>query len=116
MRLIDADALISEINDRIEATIKWGVHAIVDRDMETKIRAEQAVATFCEASLTAKKMPTIEERKTGRWIHDGCDYPHGIDWCHCSICGNRDSMNSIYTQVDVYPYCAKCGAKMEVEE
>ena len=60
MRLIDADALIAEINDRIDAAIKWGVNAIADGDNEIKLRAEQAVATFCEASLTAKKMPTID--------------------------------------------------------
>lgn len=58
-RLIDADALTKEINDRIEAAIKWGVNAIADRDDEIKTRAEQAVATFCEASLAAKKLPTI---------------------------------------------------------
>lgn len=52
------------------------------------------------------------ERKTGRWIHDGRDNPHGIDWCHCSVCGNRDSVDSVYTHVDVYPYCARCGARM----
>lgn len=60
MRLIDADALIGEINERIEAAIKWGVNAIAEGDKEIKLRAEQAVATFCEASLTAKKMPTID--------------------------------------------------------
>lgn len=60
MRLIDADVLIAEINDRIDAAIKWGVNAIADGDNEIKLRAEQAVATFCEASLTAKKMPTID--------------------------------------------------------
>ena len=60
-RLIDADAFIKEINDRIEAAIKWGVNAIADGNAEIKTRAEQAVATFCEASLTAKKIPTIIE-------------------------------------------------------
>lgn len=62
MRLIDADALIDELNSRIEAAIKWGVNAIADRDAEIKLRAEQAVATFCEASLTVKKMPTISPK------------------------------------------------------
>ena len=66
MRLIDADALIAEINDRIDAAIKWGVNAIADGDNEIKLRAEQAVATFCEASLTAKKMPTIDAVKVVR--------------------------------------------------
>lgn len=57
--LIDRDALIKEINERIEAAIQWGVNAIADRDTEIKLRAKLAVATFCKASLTAKKLPTI---------------------------------------------------------
>ena len=60
-RLIDEDAFVIEINERIDSAIKWGVNAIADHDEEIKTRAEQAVATFCEASLTAKKMPTIIE-------------------------------------------------------
>ena len=64
-RLIDADAFIREINNRIDAAIKWGTNAIADRENETRLRAEQAVATFCEASLTARKMPTIIEAEEG---------------------------------------------------
>lgn len=64
-RLIDADAFIREINNRIDAAIKWGTNAIADRENGTRLRAEQAVATFCEASLTARKMPTIIEAEEG---------------------------------------------------
>ncbi len=64
-RLIDADAFIDEINKRIKEAYKW--YDATQSD-EVKVRAEQAIATFCEASLTAKRMPTVEERKTGKWI------------------------------------------------
>lgn len=64
-RLIDADAFIDEINKRIKEAHKW--YDATQSD-EVKVRAEQAIATFCEASLTAKRMPTVEERKTGKWI------------------------------------------------
>lgn len=64
-RLIDGDVFIREINERIDAAIKWGTNAIADRENEIRLRAEQAVATFCEASLTAKKMPTIIEAEEG---------------------------------------------------
>ena len=57
MRLIDGDAYIDELNKRLKAAYDWYDNAPSD---EAKIRAEQAIATFCEASLTAKKMPTIE--------------------------------------------------------
>lgn len=63
--MIDEDVFIREINERIDAAIKWGTNAIADRENETRLRAEQAVATFCEASLTARKMPTIIEAEEG---------------------------------------------------
>lgn len=85
MRLIDADALIDELNNRIEAAIKWGVNAIADRDAETKLRAEQAVATFCEASLTVKKMPTID----------------AVPVVRCNQCKHYDGVNGV-------PGCAPC--------
>lgn len=56
--LISRQAFIAEMNERIDAAIKWGVNAIADGNDEIKIRAEQAVATFCEASLAAKKLPS----------------------------------------------------------
>ena len=59
-RYIDADALIAELNERAEAAVKWGVNAIADRREDIKIKAEQAIATFCEVSLTVKKLPTAD--------------------------------------------------------
>ena len=56
MRPIDGDEYIDELNKRIKAAYDWYDEAPTD---EIKARAEQAIATFCEASLTAKKMPTI---------------------------------------------------------
>ena len=84
MRLIDADALIGEINERIEAAIKWGVNAIADRDKKIKLRAEQAVATFCEASLTAKKMPSIDAVEVVRCRNCECWYSEEDgEYGHC---------------------------------
>lgn len=56
-RYIDADKLIEEIKERIKAAIEWGKSAETE---EIKIRAEQSIATFCEASLTAKKLSTAD--------------------------------------------------------
>jgi len=109
MRLIDADAFISEMNNRIEAAIKWGVNAIADRCDDIKLRAEQAVATFCEASLTAKKMPTIDAVpvKHGEWIEEDDAIITGT----CSVCG----WFAIFAETDVtgMPYCPNCGASMD---
>ena len=71
-------------------------------------------------------MPTIEERKTGKWVYD----ENGMDWnipaWRCSKCGGRNDMIPISTQYKgaprrvVNPYlwagsrfCPHCGAKME---
>lgn len=59
MRLIDADAFVKEMEDRYNAAISWGKRAVASHDDEMRIRAEQTSFSFVEASLTAKKMPTI---------------------------------------------------------
>ena len=53
-----------------------------------------------------KQMPSAQ--RTGRWIHDGCQFKGGIDWMHCSECGHKDNWNAVRT-----PFCAWCGARME---
>lgn len=106
MRLIDADAFIAELNYRIKEAIKWGTNATDDDDKKIKVRAEQAVATFCEASLTAKKMPTIEaEPKHGRWevVDEAEPRRYG-----CSECKQLS-----WTETN---YCPNCGARMDGEE
>ena len=117
MRLIDADAYTHEINNRIEAAIKWGTNAIADRNEEIRIRAEQAVATFCEASLTAKKMPTIEAEpiRHGEWIVDTI-YPSGVKKFHCSVCGQERTVHEKYEGVFRQNYCPNCGAHMHKGE
>lgn len=94
MRLINADDFIKEINNRCEAAIKWGINAIADHNEEIKIRAEQAVATFCEASLTAKKMPTID----------------AVEVVRCKDCKYYEGKNT-YCANDIlatpYDYCSR---------
>lgn len=113
MRLIDADEFVKEMNERIEAAIKWGTNAIADRNEEIKTRAEQAVATFCEASLTANKMPTIDAVpvKRGKWktFFHGTINSETIFSHSCSMCGHG-AVSNVKT-----PFCAYCGAKMDEE-
>ena len=106
MRLINADAFVEEINDRIAKTIKLGVNAIADRNDEVKMKAEQDVATFCEASLIANKMPTIDAEpvRRGQWIPKR-DI-HGF-FSQCSECGSACDY--------AYRYCPYCGARMDGE-
>lgn len=55
------------------------------------------------------KMPTVEERKTGKWISHGqyADFfPHKE--YRCSEC------DTPYLEIEMYyKYCPNCGAKME---
>ena len=102
MKLIDADALIEEINKRIKSAHEWYDEAPTE---EVKRRAEQAIATFCEASLTAKKMPTIEpEQKKGWWEIYIISMLDG-EGCRCSGCK--------FEGAPQWHFCPNCGAKME---
>ena len=47
----------------------------------------------------------------GKWIHDGYDHPHGVDWMHCSECGRR----YVYCPAAMTNYCPNCGARMDEE-
>lgn len=77
-----------------------------------KLKQALAVSAILEDKKTIEQIiddqPTIEERKMGRWIHDGYAFEGGIDWMHCSECGHNDSW-SVATRT---PYCAWCGARM----
>ena len=54
-------------------------------------------------------LPSAERH--GKWIHDGCDFPHGVDWMHCSECGKI----GVYCPAAMTNYCPHCGARMDGE-
>lgn len=62
--------------------------------------------------LAIETVPSAQERKKGKWIHDGYDFPHGNDWIHCSICGKR----GINVPADLTNFCPNCGADMRGEQ
>ena len=84
MRLIDADAFLSQIEDQY---------------MEHDITREK----YMDLEDRIMQQPTIEERKKGSWI-----YMHNEDgwkiWYECSECGKTFSYAG--------NYCPECGAKM----
>lgn len=81
MRLIDADALIYDLG-------------VSDRDIYCKWLIEDA--------------PTIEERKTGKWIEISPPDENGNAHYECSVCGAGET----HTPAVEVPYCWKCGAEM----
>ena len=96
MRLIDADALIHELNNShypgapyIDAGISIAIGKVLDA-------------------------PTIEpERKTGTWQRKYSRPGVYADLCwYCSICGGKFSD----TYANMWKYCPDCGATMEETE
>ena len=68
-----------------------------------------ATAVISCAIYKLQNLPSAEpNRKMGKWIHDGYDHPHGVDWMHCSECGKRD----VYLPATMTNYCPNCGAEM----
>ena len=107
MRPIDADALMQTlgITDMDCGKCAWYSKAY---------RRCNRGGDFEDACCAIEDAPTIEavpERK-GRWVHDGFEFPGGVDWIHCSECGKR----GINVPADLSNYCPACGAKMEGAE
>lgn len=60
------------------------------------------------------KMPTIEERKTGKWIRN-VDDDINAWWYECSECGDYPLKNA-YGHDELSRWCPHCGCKMEGEQ
>lgn len=80
MRLIDADAFIAKLNHVPM------VQEAIRKAMDT--------------------MPTIEERKTGKWINNIHDIPI------CDQCGYMTPYDRAIDDYEYGNYCPNCGADM----
>lgn len=56
-------------------------------------------------------LPTIEERKTGKWISHDVNGKESIDRDVCSACGERFAQ--IAETGCEWNYCPNCGSRME---
>lgn len=90
MRLIDADAL----------TEKYG-------DWYTEEGTEEGYIGTIKGIV--ESMPTIEERKKGKWIrHDEIKNIYGGIYIECSECGEKYVVQYIENE----KFCRNCGADM----
>ena len=94
--MIDRNLFVQSINESIAEAHKWGASA---QDDEIKIRAEQAISTFCEASLRAKQMPAI----------DAVEVVRCKDCIHCSKenCLTENgivTLNSCWNHLGIFTY------------
>lgn len=113
MRLIDADAFADFIKNTIKVQ-KYDALKVNDTTLTVEDVLESIIAELDGTSLDGfKNNPTIEpQRIKGRWIHDGCDIPHGVDWMHCSVCGRREP----YVPAAMTNFCPSCGSDMRGED
>ena len=112
MRLIDADAFADFIKNTIKVQ-KYDALKVNDTTLTVEDVLESIIAELGGTSLDGfKNNPTIEpQRIKGRWIHDGYDIPHGVDWMHCSVCGRREP----HVPAAMTNFCPGCGAWMSEE-
>lgn len=121
MRLIDADALkqklemlgVSNAYDR--PGFWYGKDKKDYKVIPTKYHAGYDNA-LADVEKAIQELPTIEERKTGRWIKgeywsEGCGMGETYGYYYkCSECGAEEKGG--YGKCG-YNLCPKCGAKME---
>lgn len=89
MRIIDADALLAELDNT-----RFPGAPYVDAGISI------AIGKVCDA-------PTVEpERKTGRWIQKEDPYGFFDTIPVCSECGHTTKMR------ETYNYCPNCGLPM----
>lgn len=98
MKVIDADALMTDICDSIDKMTEVGIP--VDGEWLWK-----------KLNHAIKHAPTIEtERKKGKWErHYSRPNVYKDLYWHCSECGYKSSDN----WADKWNYCPNCGCKME---
>lgn len=97
MRLIDADALMKEFQEPVLVrSDEWdGWHKC-----------------FALVLKTINRLPTIEERKKGKWEEREVSSEKVIDeWqsARCSVCGKYHTTPYMY-YFDNFSFCPNCGA------
>ena len=98
-RLIDADALVDAVKDRI--------------DEDKEIYPDDKVSIIFRSGMKTvigivKNQDTVDTVKHGRWIFKG----NGN--ADCSCCDYRSSR--VYDDDNADRYCRHCGAKMDGKE
>lgn len=95
-RLIDADALMKIYRDRVDKVIdRYGFHS-----------SEHGILSGAMKLL--EEQPTIEERKTGKWIAiKKGELGYSVGDFRCTACEQPCPCYHLT------PYCPNCGAKME---
>lgn len=104
-RLIDADALIADCQLAQKQADRHG------REFANAFYSgggEISTEWWCVEDMI-ENAPTVEERKTGRWLRTGRTNVFGGFEVECSNC--HDTV--MITHLEDESFCRHCGAKME---
>lgn len=105
--LITKGAAFKKVEDKMKSLLKYfGYDSYEQADEKTQL----AYDGMMDALTAIYDIPPSAQPQQikGRWIHDGYDIPHGIDWMHCSICGRREP----YVPAAMTNFCPTCGHEM----
>lgn len=90
---------------------------LIDADaLKKKVRNECLMPDWCHVliDVAIANMPTIEERKKGKWEEREVSSDKVIDeWqsARCSVCGKYHTTPYMY-YFDNFSFCPNCGADM----
>lgn len=101
MRAIDGDELIKRLNLAIAILKIQNKNLDVEDDAESQMELK----AYRDMRDSIKEMPTIEERKKGKWIW------RTNDIYRCSEC-ETDSHVAECMEEPIYNFCPYCGADM----
>lgn len=107
----DINVPVKDCISRQEALDALGEEPLVWTDSEGEI-AERSQWRMDVAAIKAVTPVDAVPVVHGKWIHDGYDIPHGVDWMHCSVCGQREP----YVPAAMTNYCTNCGARMDKKD
>ena len=96
MRLIDKDALLSDIDTTIENS--------------GCVNHEGEILDCIAYADTIDVVPVVR----GEWIH-GCRDGAGTEFCYCSEC-SEDALKDKGGYTEFSAYCPNCGARMDKED
>ena len=100
-RYIDADKILSHLNDEIEAC------GDPDVDFQPVVYGTYLGLKSSKSFVETAETADVQEVRHGRWISNDLG---GYKWAYyCSECGWVDG----YPFNDRHKYCPKCGAKMK---
>lgn len=106
MRMIDADELLMLIDNHDNMVLE---------DVNSSCLKDVYKMAHVHIKDLIGMMPTIEERKTGKWEEREVLSEKVIDeWqsARCSVCGRYHTTPYMY-YFDSFSFCPNCGAQME---